>query len=77
VEKDPMDYILYGGEDYQLIGTMQAEHAIDMQIKFQEAGLSLYIIGYVNAEASGVRLVQSSGYIVPIAKQGFNHFRKD
>jgi thiamine-monophosphate kinase len=76
-EKDPLNYILYGGEDYQLIGTMQAEHAIDMQIKFKEAGLALYIIGYVNAEDTGVRLVQSSGYVVPIAKKGYNHFRKD
>jgi thiamine-monophosphate kinase len=77
VEKDPLDYILYGGEDYQLIGTMQAEYAIDVQIKFKEAGLSLYIIGYVNAEAEGVRLVQSSGYVVPIEKKGFNHFQGD
>ncbi|SFL72247.1 thiamine-monophosphate kinase [Paenibacillus sp. 1_12] len=76
-EKDPLHYILYGGEDYKLIGTMQAEHAIEMQIKFREAGHSLYIIGYVNAEDSGVRLVQSSGYVVPIEKKGYNHFRKD
>lgn len=76
-EKDPLHYILYGGEDYKLIGTMQAEHAIEMQIKFREAGHTLYIIGYVNAEDSGVRLVQSSGYVVPIDKKGYNHFRKD
>ncbi|WP_246079509.1 thiamine-phosphate kinase [Paenibacillus piri] len=75
-EKDPLDYILFGGEDYQLIGTMQAEHAISMQMKFREAGLVLYIIGYVNAEAEGVRLVQSSGYVVPVDKKGYNHFRK-
>jgi thiamine-monophosphate kinase len=77
VEKDALNYILYGGEDYQLIGTMQAEHAIEMQIKFKEAGRSLYIIGYVNAEDAGVRLVQSSGYVVPIEKKGYNHLRKD
>ncbi|WP_240421053.1 thiamine-phosphate kinase [Paenibacillus periandrae] len=76
-EKDPLHYILYGGEDYKLIGTMQAEHAIEMQIKFREAGHALSIIGYVNAEDSGVRLVQSSGYVVPIHKKGYNHFRKD
>lgn len=74
VEKDPLDFILYGGEDYQLIGTMQAEHAVDMQMKFRAAGLQLYIIGYVNMESVGVRLVQSSGYVVPIEKKGYNHF---
>lgn len=72
--KDPLDFILYGGEDYQLVGTMPAEHAIAMQMKFKEAGLQLYIIGYVNAETAGVRLVQSSGYAVPIEKKGYNHF---
>ncbi|MCR8636687.1 thiamine-phosphate kinase [Paenibacillus radicis (ex Xue et al. 2023)] len=75
-EEDPLDYILFGGEDYQLLGTMPAEHAISMQMKFREAGLALYIIGYVNEEADGVRLVQSSGYVVPIDKKGYNHFRK-
>lgn len=73
-EKDPLDFILFGGEDYQLVGTMPAEHAVDMQMKFREAGLSLYIIGYVNTETTGVRLVQSSGYVVPIEKKGYNHF---
>jgi thiamine-monophosphate kinase len=73
-EKDPLDYILYGGEDYQLIATMQAEHAVSMQMKFKEAGLELYIIGYVNGEAGGVRLVESTGYVVPVEKKGYKHF---
>jgi thiamine-monophosphate kinase len=76
-EKDPLDYILFGGEDYKLIGTMQAEHAVEMQMKFRETGLTLFIIGYVNTEAEGVRLVQSSGFVVPVEKKGFNHFRED
>ncbi len=72
--KDPLDFVLFGGEDYQLVGTMQAEHAITLQMKFKEAGLTLHIIGYVNAETKGVRLVQSSGYVLPIEKKGYNHF---
>jgi thiamine-monophosphate kinase len=77
VEKDPLDYVLYGGEDYHLIASMPAEYAIAMQMKFKEAGLKLYIIGYVNGEVSGVRLVQSTGYVVPVEKQGYNHFGKE
>ncbi|MFE5323558.1 thiamine-phosphate kinase [Paenibacillus sp. NPDC056579] len=73
-EKDPLHYILYGGEDYQLVGTVQAEHAITLQMMFKEAGLELYLIGYVNSETKGVRLVQSSGNAVPIEKKGYNHF---
>ena len=74
IQKDPLDFVLFGGEDYQLVGTMEAEHAISMQLKFKDAGLSLHIIGYVNAETKGVRLVQSSGCVVPIEKKGYNHF---
>ncbi|WP_079914490.1 thiamine-phosphate kinase [Paenibacillus sp. 32352] len=72
--KDPLDFILFGGEDYQLVGTMPAEHAAAMQMKFKEAGLELFIIGYVNGETKGVRLVQSSGSVLPIEKKGYNHF---
>ncbi|PZE19610.1 thiamine-phosphate kinase [Paenibacillus xerothermodurans] len=73
-DKSPLDYILFGGEDYQLVGTMRAEHAIAMQMKFKEAGLRLYIIGYVHEQAQGVRLVQIDGNVVPIEKKGYHHF---
>ncbi|CAG7653418.1 Thiamine-monophosphate kinase [Paenibacillus allorhizosphaerae] len=72
--KDPLDYILYGGEDYQLVGTVPAGNAIELQMKFKEAGLALHVIGYVHAEGQGVRMVQNNGYIVPLAKHGYNHF---
>ncbi|MBP1153846.1 thiamine-monophosphate kinase [Paenibacillus sp. PvR052] len=74
VNKDPLDYILYGGEDYQLVGTAPAEHFLELQMTFQAAGLPLYLIGYVNAEHQGVRLVHSGGSVVPLGKRGYNHF---
>lgn len=74
LNKDPLDYILYGGEDYQLVGTVPAEHSLELQLAFKTAGLPLYLIGYVNAEHRGVRLVQSGGSIQPIGKRGYNHF---
>ncbi|TVY08413.1 thiamine-phosphate kinase [Paenibacillus cremeus] len=72
--KAALDYILYGGEDYQLVGTVPAGDAIDLQMRFKEAGLPLYLIGYVNSEVHGVRLVQSDGFIRPLEKKGYNHF---
>ncbi|CAG7651001.1 Thiamine-monophosphate kinase [Paenibacillus solanacearum] len=72
--KDPLDYILYGGEDYQLVGTVPAGDAVELQMRFKAAGLPLHVIGYVNAEGSGVRMVQTNGYIVPLGKKGYNHF---
>ncbi|UUZ92196.1 hypothetical protein LJK87_43420 [Paenibacillus sp. P25] len=43
-------------------------------MKFKEAGLPLYVIGYVNGETPGVRLIQSSGLATAIGKRGYNHF---
>ncbi|MGG1600904.1 thiamine-phosphate kinase [Paenibacillus naphthalenovorans] len=74
VNRDPLDYILYGGEDYQLVGTVPAEHAMELQAAFKTAGLPLYLIGCVNAEHQGVRLVRSSGGALPLGKRGYNHF---
>ncbi|WP_217437468.1 thiamine-phosphate kinase [Paenibacillus sp. JMULE4] len=74
VNRDPLDYILYGGEDYQLVGTVPAEHAMELQAAFKTAGLPLYLIGCVNAEHQGVRLVRSSGGTLPLGKRGYNHF---
>ncbi|MCS7463243.1 thiamine-phosphate kinase [Paenibacillus doosanensis] len=73
-ELDALDFILYGGEDYQLVGTMREEHAAAMQAKFREAGLALHIIGYVQTQPRGVRLVQSGGKVVSLEKKGYNHF---
>ncbi|MED4602888.1 thiamine-phosphate kinase [Paenibacillus validus] len=72
--KDPLDYVLYGGEDYELLGTAPAEHALELQIALGKAGVSLHLIGYVNGEHSGVRLIRSGGEVMPLDKKGYNHF---
>ncbi|WP_426449826.1 thiamine-phosphate kinase [Paenibacillus sp. S-38] len=72
--KEPLDYALFGGEDYELLGTVPAEQALALQMKFKEAGLALHLIGYVTAEAGKVRLIRSSGDMVPLEKKGYNHF---
>ncbi|MCZ8515672.1 thiamine-phosphate kinase [Paenibacillus filicis] len=75
--KDPMDYILYGGEDYQLVGTVPAGQALELQLRCKAAGVPLHIIGCVTGEAPGVRLVQSSGFLLNLGKRGYNHFAEE
>ncbi|MGF7036185.1 thiamine-monophosphate kinase [Paenibacillus mucilaginosus] len=72
--KEPLDYALFGGEDYELLGTAPAEHAPALQMKFKDAGMPLYLIGVVTAEAGSVRLIRSDGDTVPLEKKGYNHF---
>jgi thiamine-monophosphate kinase len=75
--KDPIDFVLYGGEDYELIGTMPAGRALETQIAFKDAGLTMHIIGYVNGDHRSVMLAQSNGALVPVPKHGYNHFGKE
>jgi thiamine-monophosphate kinase len=74
--KDALDYILYGGEDYQLIGTVEAAYAPELQVAFREAGLTLDVVGYVTAEDTGVRLIREDGTVQSLDKKGYNHFTK-
>ncbi|MCZ8524018.1 MULTISPECIES: thiamine-phosphate kinase [Paenibacillus] len=72
--KEPVDYALYGGEDYELLGTVPAEHALELQSMFKEAGMPLSLIGYVTADPGAVRLLRTGGDFTPLDKKGYNHF---
>ncbi|MEF3303534.1 thiamine-phosphate kinase, partial [Paenibacillus sp. GYB003] len=82
VGTDPLDFALYGGEDYELLGTVRAAYAAELARSFERAGLALWFVGEVVAAdgdgvgtASGVTLVRSPGEAgVPLGKKGYNHF---
>ncbi len=84
---DPLEWMLYGGEDYVLLGTMAAEQAETMRQAFHAEGMPFYIIGVTEAGAPGVELVRgdlknkgaslkASGDAkrVKLEKRGYNHF---
>ncbi|MUT68463.1 thiamine-phosphate kinase [Paenibacillus sp. NEAU-GSW1] len=74
---NPLDWMLYGGEDYALLGTMETEDAEAMQSAFREEGLPFYIIGNVEEKAGepAVYLVrQDDERAVRVEKRGYNHF---
>lgn len=73
--KDPLDYVLYGGEDYVLLGTAPAEKAVELQVALSKSGITLHLIGYVNGGPPGVRLIRSGGEVQPLDKKGYNHFK--
>ncbi|WP_457641225.1 thiamine-phosphate kinase [Persephonella sp.] len=61
--KDPYEYILYGGEDYQLVFTVNHENSKFIQNCFQ--------IGYTE-KGSGLFL-KDKGREIPIKEKGFEH----
>lgn len=72
----PLEWVLYGGEDYVLLGTADRRHEPAMKELFRAEGIPFFIIGEVEAGAPDVTLETSTGKRKPILKQGYNHFPK-
>ncbi|REE68710.1 thiamine-monophosphate kinase [Paenibacillus taihuensis] len=77
--EDPLTWILYGGEDYVLLGTMAAADAQAAKAELAAAGLPFYVIGEVEAGAAGVTLIRdfdsrNEPKREALAKRGYNHF---
>jgi thiamine-monophosphate kinase len=72
--KTALDWVLYGGEDYQLIGTVSPLQIELVKEEFSRRNLSFYSIGEVVDTLSGVHLQTLKGSIVEVPKNGYNHF---
>lgn len=73
---NPLDWILYGGEDYVLVGTLPPEQVSRLQRDFNAAGNEFHIIGeVVSRKAKGwVQMVDRGGEIHAVEKKGYHHF---
>lgn len=81
----PLEWILNGGEDYVLLGTISGSDAAAAKAELMEAGLPLYLIGEVEAGQPSVEMItEGKAGIDPnrqypkqrtrIEKRGYNHF---
>jgi thiamine-monophosphate kinase len=79
--EDPLDWALYGGEDYELVGTVRQEYAAELASIFERAGQRIWFVGEVDSAVTGaasevgvtlVRAGTAAG--VPVGKRGYNHF---
>lgn len=73
---NPMDWILYGGEDYVLVGTLPSDQVSRLRRDFNSVGNELYIIGDVVSRHSkgSVQMVDRGGNLRSIDKKGYHHF---
>jgi thiamine-monophosphate kinase len=76
---DALRLMLYGGEDYQLVGTVEAGRTGELAQLFAEAGLGFYPAGQVAAcsGSPGVTLELRDGNVLSLGKRGYNHFGED
>jgi thiamine-monophosphate kinase len=75
VGKDPLHWALFGGEDYQLVGTIDEELSDRLAQRFAEIGVPFTVIGRVEAGEPSVWM-KSGAERVPIEKAGYNHFKR-
>lgn len=67
-------FVLYGGEDFQLLGCVSEQNWRDVQSRFKAAGIPLAEIGYVEDGKAGVYLLKN-GVMEKLQKRGYNHFK--
>ena len=73
--RDPLDWALGGGEDYELLFTMPARAAAKLGESWSApAPVPLTVIGAIEAGPPGVRLRRRSGAVEPMPASGFDHF---
>ncbi|WP_312114459.1 thiamine-phosphate kinase [Brevibacillus reuszeri] len=77
VNKDPLEWAFYGGEDYQLVGTVEPGRIEELTQKFAAADIPFTVIGRVEAnreDGESALLLIRDGTQSPLSKAGFNHF---
>jgi thiamine-monophosphate kinase len=72
---DPLNWALYGGEDYCLTGTISPDGVEAVQRQCKEAGIPFHIVGTVTSRDRGVILQDVQGNTRALEAGGYNHFR--
>jgi thiamine-monophosphate kinase len=72
---NPLDYILSGGEDYELLFTLHADDVRKLKRQFSHAHAQVSCIGEVTATPGSIRLIGTDGRHKTLSKiRGFEHF---
>jgi len=77
LKKNPLDFALYGGEDYKLLFTASLQKVDDVvKLLKKELGNKVTIIGEIKDKKEGIRLEDLQGRVVDLQAKGYNHFPK-
>ncbi len=72
--RDPLDYALHGGEDYELLFTVAPGHEQSVREAIQSTtGTPITAIGTILPSEQGMKLLHADGREEPISVQSWNH----
>jgi len=74
VGENPWHYILYGGEDYELLFTARPGSEEKILRITEQCGTRLHKIGRILPPEGGLKLVKANGTRVDLHAEGWNHF---
>jgi thiamine-monophosphate kinase len=72
-DEQRLEYVLAGGDDYELLFTAAASHRENVQAAARQAGVAVTRIGAIEA-AAGLRLVDTAGRPLDRRYGSFDHF---
>ena len=74
VGRDPVDYALGGGEDFELLFTVPPT-SLDRALRLATAEVPITAIGRVLPRRAGLRVIDASGARRPLPVAGYEHFK--
>lgn len=77
VSHNPLDWALFGGEDFELVFTATPDRAKELVMLGEQQGFPVRVIGEIIQEATAPRVwgVQTGLKDVPVLPKGYNHFK--
>lgn len=75
LQKNPIDYALYGGEDYELVGSASRQSYAKLLTSANMLRVPIATIGEVTS-GDGVVLRTRNGRLEVLEAKGYNHFRR-
>ncbi|GHO84511.1 thiamine-phosphate kinase [Dictyobacter formicarum] len=76
LQHDPLDWALHGGEDYELLFTLQLPSLDEVRTALQEqCGTPLTVIGEIQPLSAGLTLAHSNGHTEPLHAHSWDHLK--
>ena len=76
VDKDPLEWALGGGEDYELLFTAPADKAEELAALLrEETGTPASVVGEIVSAKEGIEVIRESGEPLSLERGGWDHFR--